>query len=87
VPELDRFDGMIFVMRLRERPGAAHFHVRYGNAQASVEVEAGTVTTRDMPGRQLSQIEAWREEHREWLLAAWEDCQAGRNPGRAPWRS
>jgi Domain of unknown function (DUF4160) len=86
MPTIDQFDGLSFLIYTREHPGPAHFHVRYGEAEARVEIGTGAVASRGMPSPQLASIEAWRAEHRDWVQFAWDELRAGRNPGRAPWR-
>lgn len=86
MPEVDRFGGMVFSVRVRDHP-PPHFHVRFGRAGASIEIETGIVRTGDMPGKQLAQIEDWRVAHKDWLLHAWAAIEAGSSPGKPPWRS
>lgn len=86
MPEVDRFGGMVFSIRLREHP-PPHFHVRYQGAEASVEITSGRVRTGNMPGKQLVEIEAWRAGHEDWLLKAWAEIEQGNDPGKPPWLS
>ncbi|HYC50044.1 MAG TPA: DUF4160 domain-containing protein [Gemmatimonadaceae bacterium] len=71
MPEISRFFGIVIHMFWTEHE-APHFHAKYGEFIASIEIESGAVTTRRFPSRALQLVEEWREAHRDELLANWD---------------
>jgi hypothetical protein len=57
-----------------QHPGRPHFHARYGEFEASIDIESLVVISGRLPGRALRLVREWGEEHRaaladNWLLA------------------
>lgn len=50
----------------------AHFHVRYNEYRASIEIETLNVTKGSMPAKVRGLVEEWAEPHKEELLKMWE---------------
>jgi hypothetical protein len=48
-----------------------HFHVRYNEFRASIEIESLNVMTGSLPARVRGLVEEWAELHRRELLAMW----------------
>ena len=66
MPELCRFLGIIIAMYHREH-GVAHFHVTYGEHDATIDIETGEVLAGKLPRRILKKVREWREIHLEEL--------------------
>ncbi len=66
MPELCRFFGIIIAMYHREH-GVPHFHVTYGEHDATIAVETGEVLAGSLPRRVLRRVERWRALHEEEL--------------------
>ena len=49
-----------------------HFHVRYDDYRASVEIKTLNVITGDIPVKVRGLVEEWAELHRDELLQMWE---------------
>jgi hypothetical protein len=71
MPEISRFLGMVIHMFWKELE-APHFHARYGEFVASIDIATGAVTTRRFPARALRLLEEWRELHEAELRENWE---------------
>lgn len=74
MPELARFFGII--IRMFAEPAGPHHRVDIF-AIDLIELIAGS-----LPQKQRRFVEAWAEIHHAELLAAWEQLQAGRPPGK-----
>lgn len=79
MPEISRFFGMVIHMYWTEHE-APHFHAKYGEFVASIDIETGAVTTRHFPGRALRLLDEWRRAHESELLANWERMRRREEP-------
>ena len=70
MPEISRFLGIIIAMYYNDHP-PAHFHAKYGNFEALIEIETGGVVRGHLPPRVLGLVQEWRELHRNELLQDW----------------
>ncbi len=81
MPELSRFYGIVvFMVYADHRP--AHFHARYGDDEVSVGLDAAMRVEGRFPRRALGLLLEWAQQHREALLANWE--QASRREPLVP---
>jgi len=76
MPTLAVFDGIRISMNYNDHP-PAHFHAEYQNFEVIVEIGHGAVEGK-MPRRALALIWIWLDEHRDELLANWENAQQRR---------
>jgi hypothetical protein len=70
MPEICRFLGIVITMYFDEH-NPPHFHVRYNEFRASIEIESLNVMTGRLPARVRGLVEEWAELHRRELLAMW----------------
>ncbi len=84
MPTISMFYGIIVAIFFGddERHHAAHVHVRYQGAKASVAIEDGRVLAGEFPASQLRMVQVWIDLHRDELLADWELVCAGEQPFR-----
>ncbi|PWB58631.1 MAG: hypothetical protein C3F17_18280 [Bradyrhizobiaceae bacterium] len=61
-----------------------HFHARYAEFIAQIEIERLVIVKGSLPNPQLRMVQEWASSRREQLRAAWEACASGSNPGRIP---
>lgn len=61
MPVISRFFGIIVFMFWREHT-PPHFHAKYGDEEAIIEIETGAVSG-NMSKRALSLVEEWRVLH------------------------
>jgi len=70
MPEICRFLGIIITMYFDEH-NPPHFHVRYNEFRASVEIRSLNILDGNLPARVRGLIQEWAEIHREELLKMW----------------
>ena len=80
MPRLAAFYGIVVYMYSREH-GIAHFHARYGDAEAVIDIAGGVILEGRLPPRRAALVLEWAEIHRDELLAAWERAGRGEPPG------
>ena len=71
MPEISRFFGIIIGMFFNEH-NPPHFHARYGDEQAEIDIQTLRIIEGNLPRRAKAMILEWAEEHREELLENWE---------------
>jgi len=54
-----------------------HIHAEYGEHQASIAIDDGSVLAGSLPQAKMKLVQAWIEIHREDLLADWKLAVAG----------
>jgi hypothetical protein len=76
MPENSRFLGIVIGMFYDEhRP--PHFHVRYGEHEASVRIDDLTVSDGRLSPRVLGLVVEWALRHRKALMTNWTEMEAG----------
>ena len=73
MPRISAFSGIVIWMYHDEPPhlGRPHFHARYGDDEASVDIEQGTIIAGRLPRRALRLVVEWAREHEEELRENW----------------
>jgi hypothetical protein len=71
MPEICRFLGIIITMYFDEH-NPPHFHVKYNDYQAVVEIKTLNLLAGKLPARVRGLIEEWAEQHQDKLLEMWE---------------
>jgi hypothetical protein len=71
MPEICRFLGIIITMYFDEH-NPPHFHVKYNDYQAVVEIKTLNLLAGKLPARVRGLIEEWAEQHQNKLLEMWE---------------
>jgi hypothetical protein len=59
-----------------------HFHARYGEFEATIDLATLGVIEGELPGRGLSLVREWAIIHREELLEAWRLCRENALPAK-----
>ncbi len=75
MPRISYFYGIVVSMYGSDHP-PPHFHARYGEHEAKIDIATGEPQAGDLPVRALRLIREWAELHRNELLADWELAQA-----------
>jgi hypothetical protein len=70
VPRLSEFYGIVISLYWAEHP-PPHFHARYGEHRAAVDIATLEVLAGGLPGRAMRLVREWGELHRDELMAAW----------------
>lgn len=74
VPEICRFFGIVITMNhLDHEP--PHFHVRYGNQKALIDIRSMRLLRGSLSPRVFGMVMEWGLAHRRELLQAWEAAQ------------
>jgi len=81
MPELSRFFGIVITMYARDHP-PPHFHARYGEHEALIDIESSRVLRGALPGRAQAMVDEWCVLHRAELRAAWAALRRGATPDR-----
>ena len=71
MPEISRFFGIIIAMFYDEH-NPPHFHARYGDAQAAIEIATLRVLEGGLPPRALGLVIEWASQHQEALMRDWQ---------------
>jgi hypothetical protein len=72
MPSISRFYGITIWMFWNEgHHGRPHFHARYGEYQASLDL-AGEIIAGELPRRILRLVQDWTELQTDELLANWQ---------------
>lgn len=71
MPEISRFFGIIVLMYYNDHP-PPHFHVRYGEQKAIVDIESLAVLVGKLSPRVLGLVIEWAALHQEELIEDWE---------------
>jgi len=74
VPEISRFLGIIITMYYIDHP-PAHFHVRYNQQKALIDIENLSVLNGKLTPRVLGLVIEWAALHQEELLANWQKAK------------
>jgi hypothetical protein len=72
---ISRFYGIVVSMYSNDHP-PPHFHARYGEYEAKIDISTGEIQAGDLPVRALRFIREWVELHPDELRADWELAQA-----------
>ncbi len=70
MPTISTFYGILIRMFYNDHP-PPHFHARYGEFEATIDIHTLTVLEGQLPGRALNLVQEWAMIHREELLEDW----------------
>ena len=70
MPEISRFLGIIISMYFEEH-NPPHFHVKYNEHKAVMEIQSLNVLAGYLPSKVRGLVEEWAELHQEELLVMW----------------
>jgi hypothetical protein len=62
--------------------GPPHFHARYGEFEATIDVGTLQVLQGQLPSRCLSLVQEWAMIHKEALLEDWWLCRENNPPAK-----
>lgn len=70
MPELCRFYGIIIYMFVKDHP-PPHFHVKYNEFKALINIRDGEIIKGLLPRRALRLVQDWAELHQDELMENW----------------
>lgn len=79
MPVISVFFGIAITMYWREH-GPPHFHAKYGEFEALINIQTLAVMRGALPKRALAMVLEWAVEHRVELLEDWRLCEAKAMP-------
>ena len=79
MPTISVFYGLLIQMYFREH-APPHFHVRYGDYKAVVDIQKLEITEGKLPRRAVNLVLDWAELHQSELMKNWDLCQALQQP-------
>ena len=74
MPEISRFLGIVVCMYFNDH-NPPHFHVRYNNFRAIMNITDLTVSDGKLPARVRGLVVEWAEIHQKALLDNWQSLQ------------
>jgi len=77
MPEICRFYGIIIKMFFDDH-NPPHFHAEYGSNEALIEIRTLAIFAGDLPPRALGLVMEWALQHRDELIALWNDAHSQR---------
>ena len=79
MPTISMFFGIAINMYWREH-GPPHFHAKYGEFEALLNIQTLEVIKGKLPKRVLALVLEWAAEHRAELMEDWHLCEQKRMP-------
>jgi len=70
MPEISRFYGLVMTMYWNDHQ-PAHFHVRYGEWMAEIDIRTLALMRGSLPPRALALTIEWALQHQQDLLRQW----------------
>ena len=77
MPEISRFYGIIIAMFWDDH-NPPHFHARYGQHKAAIEIESFRILDGSLPPRALGLVVEWASQHVDELMKNWEEARSNK---------
>jgi hypothetical protein len=74
MPEISRFYGILIAMFWDDH-NPPHFHARYGEYKAAIEIGTLRILDGNLPPRALGLVAEWASQHREELMDNWGEAR------------
>ncbi len=81
MPTISTFYGISIRMFFNDH-APPHFHARYGEFEATIEINTLEIIQGRLPRRALSLVEEWAMIHRAELLEDWRLCRENAVPAK-----
>lgn len=79
MPTLSTFYGILIQMFWDDH-APPHFHVRYAEHRALIDIQTLGVIQGALPGRALAMVQEWAKLHQDELKEDWELCVQKQSP-------
>ena len=79
MPTISTFYGILIRMFFNDH-APPHFHARYGEYEATIDIGTLQVIEGELPSRALNLVHEWAMIHREELEADWRLCRQKASP-------
>jgi len=74
MPTISTFYGILIRMFFNDH-APPHFHARYGEYEATIDIGTRQIIQGELPSRALNLVQEWAMIHREELEADWRLCR------------
>ncbi len=81
MPTISAFYGILIRMFFNDHT-PPHFHARYGEFEATIEIGSLQILQGKLPSRALMLVQEWAMIHREELQRDWELCRENTQPAK-----
>ena len=81
MPTISAFYGLVIRMFFNDH-APPHFHARYGEFEATIDIGTRSVVKGELPRRALELVQEWAMIHRAELLDNWRLCRENATPGK-----
>ena len=81
MPTISAFYGILIRMFFNDH-APPHFHARYGEFEATIEIGSWQILQGKLPGRALMLVQEWAMIHKEELQRDWELCRNNTQPAK-----
>jgi hypothetical protein len=81
MPTISAFYGILIRMFYNDH-APPHFHARYGEFEATIDLGTLEVIQGQLPGRGLSLVQEWAMIHKEELIEDWRLCRENTPPAK-----
>ena len=81
MPTICSFYGILIRMFFNDH-APPHFHARYGEFEATIDIDTLSVIEGALPRRALALVEEWGMIHRAELAENWRLCREKAQPGK-----
>ena len=71
MPEISRFYGIVIAVFYNEH-NPPHFHARYGEYKAAIDIQSLRILEGRLPPRALGLVVEWAAQHQDELMQDWE---------------
>jgi len=78
MPQISSFYGIVITMYFSDH-SPPHFHARYAEHKAEINMKTLAVANGSLPARQLELVRRWAALHRSELLANWKRARDGQD--------
>lgn len=83
VPRISEFFGIVISMYYNDH-APPHFHARYAEHEAQLDIDSLAITGGSLPRRVLALVREWALIYRPELWADWEAARGGKPLSRIP---
>lgn len=81
MPTISAFYGILIRMFFHDH-APPHFHARYGEFEAKIDIMTSDVIEGELPRRALNLVREWAMIHKEELLEDWRLCEKNSLPAK-----
>ena len=81
MPTISTFYGILIRMFFNDH-APPHFHARYGEFEAKININTSEVIDGELPRRALNLVQEWAMIHKEELLEDWRLCAENSLPAK-----